>query len=230
MCGRYSVAKPIAEVRARFKLGKQKPMAIAIPTYNAAPTQQLPVILQEQPNLLSLLAWGLRPNFGASTAPIFNARAETIAEKPTFKTLLGQFHCLVPASGYYEWQPQGRNRVPYFLHLPTTDLFAMAGLYSLLQRPNGTLAGHFTIITVAAQGHAATIHDRMPLILPSPEAEANWLRLAAPDVLPFIAGLQAAPPALISHLAHPDVGKATAQGAYLSQPPPYIQTSIFDLL
>jgi putative SOS response-associated peptidase YedK len=181
MCGRYVVegTEDLSEFSERFQL-RQIPLSLFTATYNAAPSQELPVVLagDEGERDLRLLRWGLLPRWrkpgqASSVAPI-NARAETLLEKPMFRPLVGRRRCLVPASGFYEWRRTGGPKQPYYIHPRDRALVGFAGLYD--ESPDGV--GSFTIITTSPNELVAPLHDRMPAIL-RPEDEADWL---SPDL------------------------------------------------
>jgi putative SOS response-associated peptidase YedK len=123
------------------------------------------------------MKWGLVPHWtqDITTAqrPI-NARAETLSEKPSFKELLQNRRCIVPASGFFEWKKEGKKKIPFYLHLPKNPLFAFAGLYDSWANPDGKLLFTYTIITTEPNELIAKIHNRMPSIL-LPEHEDRWL-------------------------------------------------------
>jgi len=176
MCGRY-VIEGYQELSERFQL-RQIPFTL-FPMFNAAPSQDLPVITEndEGERTIQLMRWGLvprwqKPGQSASVAPI-NARAETLLEKPMFRSLVKRQRCLIPANGFYEWQRLDGRKQPYFIHLQDDALFGFAGLYD-----EAAGDASFTIITTAANDLVAPIHDRMPVML-SPSDEADWL---SPDL------------------------------------------------
>ena len=103
-----------------------------------------------------------------------NARAETLSEKSSFKELLKNQRCLVPASGFFEWKKEGSKKIPFYFHLPKILLFACAGLYDCWKCPDGKLLFTYTIITTEPNELIAKIHNRMPSIL-QPEHEDRWL-------------------------------------------------------
>lgn len=179
MCGRYVVAGRLdnLEFSERFQLRQLK---IELPeTYNAAPSQRLPVILEEDAaeRAARLMQWGLVPRWRKpgerdSFAPI-NARAETVLEKPMFRPLMGNRRCLVPASGFYEWQQRAGGKQPYYITVREQPLIAFAGLYDEREEDGEVLAS-YTILTTAANDLMAELHNRMPVIL-HPEDEEEWL-------------------------------------------------------
>jgi putative SOS response-associated peptidase YedK len=130
------------------------------------------------------MKWGLIP-FWAKDPRIgnrlINARAETIAEKPSFKSALKANRCLVPASGFYEWKEIGGRKMPFLFQLKDISLFSFAGLYDVWKDEQKNEIKTFTIITTNANSFMAPIHDRMPVIL-TPENENIWLDNAINDV------------------------------------------------
>jgi len=151
------------------------------PTYNAAPSQMLPVILEEDPaeRAARLMQWGLVPRWRKpgerdSFAPI-NARSETVLEKPMFRPLMGKQRCLVPASGFYEWQQRAGGKQPYYVTVRDQPLIAFAGLYDEREE-DGEILASYTILTTAANELMAPLHERMPVIL-HPRDEEEWLSL-----------------------------------------------------
>jgi putative SOS response-associated peptidase YedK len=180
MCGRYVVAGQ-HELSERFQL-RQIPMHL-MPTFNAAPSQKLPVIVEdaEGERELRLLRWGLMPRWrksGQTPMPTpINARAETLFEKPMFRGLVKQHRCLVPASGFFEWQRQNGHKQPFYIAVQDEPLVAFAGLYD--DAPPDQETGSFTIITTNSNDLVAPLHERMPVILLRTD-EATWL---APDLV-----------------------------------------------
>ena len=182
MCGRYTFIAPAPAVEQRFEARFTEP---APTTYNAAPSQRLPVITNAAPGQIQLLSWGLVPSWsrdptGPGPKPI-NARAETLAEKPSFRQLLERRRCLVLADSFYEWQVTPAGKVPHRILLRNEQPFAFAGLWDeWLDRATGELHPTFTIITTAPNALMASIHNRMPVILLGPAAEHAWLNDGLP--------------------------------------------------
>jgi putative SOS response-associated peptidase YedK len=143
--------------------------------------------------VLQQLRWGLLPqwyngrNWIEFASKTLNARIETCSEKASFKHLITSKRCLVPSSGFFEWQTQGKLKIPYFIRGIEQPVFSIAGLYDTWLNPSsGVQEKTFTILTTEANALMAEIHNskqRMPLIL-SPKEEANWLngQLALQDV------------------------------------------------
>lgn len=155
--------------------------AVCTPHYNIAPTQELLAVrkLPGSPGRdLVSLRWGLVPpwakelSFGART---INARAETAATKPSFRSAMRSRRCLIPASGYYEWRKEGSRKQPFLIHPAVgKDPFVFAGLWESWQAASTPPIETCTILTCAANSDLAGIHHRMPVILPR-EAFGPWL-------------------------------------------------------
>jgi len=174
MCGRFSLTSNEAELNLRFEL--EGGTAPYVPRYNGAPSQMLAVITGENPHKLSYHRWGLIPPWAKDISignKMINARAETITEKPSFRTPLFSKRCLVPADGFYEWQ-QDTGKQPYRIFIKDNPIFAMAGLWERWKSPEGPTIESFNIITTEANSFMQPIHSRMPVILKQ-EDEKIWL-------------------------------------------------------
>lgn len=174
MCGRFSLTVNEAELNEFF--GTSGGEAPYVARYNCAPTQMLAVITNEKPRQLSYFKWGLIPGWAKDPSignRMINARAESLSEKPSFKTALRTRRCLVPADAFYEWRHNG-DKVPYRIYLKNSRLFAFAGLWDRWRAPGGNEISSFTIITSGANQFMQPIHDRMPVILRR-EDERLWL-------------------------------------------------------
>lgn len=176
MCGRfaqYSSSKAYAELFAA-----ETSLDLA-PRYNLAPTQPIAVVraLDGKRRELVQMRWGLIPSWskGADTGySLINARAETVAEKPSFRSAWQYRRCLIPSEGFYEWQSLAGGKQPYFIRLQDRQPFAMAGLWEAWLNPVGERIESCTIIVTNANALVARIHERMPVILPQSDWEA-WL-------------------------------------------------------
>jgi putative SOS response-associated peptidase YedK len=181
VCGRFTIGE-IKDLLPRFSV--ESPVAdMPRPRYNIAPTQDVPIIIRRSPNQLIMMRWGLIPFWSKDEkvgSKLINARAETVAERPAFRTSVKDKRCLVPTTGFYEWKDTGKGKVPYLARRTDEKLFAMAGLYDHWKDPYGKEVLSFTIITTAANELMADIHDRMPVIL-AREDESEWLE---PSPLP----------------------------------------------
>ena len=175
MCGRYTVVADANALRDRFNADVTDKYQ---KKYNAAPSQLLPVITSATPKGFSFFYWGLVPDWSknkAISAKFINARADTIAEKVSFRTALHSRRCLVPADGFYEWKRVSKkSKIPYRFILADQKPFAFAGLWEEYENENGEIVHTFTIITTEANEVVKSIHDRMPVIL-TPENEKIWM-------------------------------------------------------
>ncbi len=176
MCGRYAlVVVGDGSLQHRFSLEELRDDLA--PRFNIAPTQTLPVITSHGPHRREMMRWGLIPSWAKDAAigsRMINARAETVAEKPAFRTLLRSRRCLVPASGFFEWQRDGAIKTPHYIHLRDEPLFAFAGLYDRWQDADGHAVKTYTIITTTPNDLLSSMHNRMPVIL-GPADEEDWL-------------------------------------------------------
>lgn len=178
MCGRF-VQRYAEELPERFRAVPLPGIAEQlVPRYNMAPTQRIPVVLASAggERHLDLLRWGLtarRPP-GVKAPLVFNARAETLMEKPTFRRLLPNRRCLVPASGFYEWDKARGEKIPWLFELQDGAPFAFAGLFDRTFDEQGQEVLGCTLITTEPNELVAPVHNRMPVILPR-ESEAAWL-------------------------------------------------------
>jgi putative SOS response-associated peptidase YedK len=197
MCGRYTVRVNAGELARRFHL-EMPELPSFTPRYNVAPTQRLPVVVQADSRRLATMCWGLIPRWARDDsigAKMINARAETLTEKPSFRPLLRSRRCLIPASGFYEWQPS--TKIPHHIHLVDAPVFAFAGLYDLWRDREGNEVPTYTIITTTPNALVAAIHDRMPVIL-RPEDEDAWLDPDETDPAPLLALLRPYPAAAMA--------------------------------
>ena len=172
MCGRFTVRTPAHRLAEAFGVDLRANLA---PRYNIAPTQQVAVLRGDG---FSMLRWGLVPSWAKDPAigsRMINARAETVAEKPSFRAAFRQRRCLVLADGFYEWQKRsGGVKQPYYIRLADDRPFAFAGLWERWRRPEGGDLETCTIITTEANDALRPIHERMPVILPAAD-RAAWL-------------------------------------------------------
>jgi len=179
MCGRYTMHHTPQQVEMRFGITT----AQATPTerYNIAPAQAVPVVVEgDGGRILDAMQWGLIPSWAKEPGignKMINARAETLPEKPAFRTALSRRRCLIPADGFYEWKKEGGRRQPMHIRRKDGELFAFAGLWEEWKQPDGTPLHTCTIITTSPNALMQSIHDRMPAIL-LPEEEEAWLQSA----------------------------------------------------
>jgi putative SOS response-associated peptidase YedK len=227
MCGRLFQTSPPKRLAELF--GTANPLTNAPPRYNAAPTDLL-LTVRYNPKTglraLDPLRWGLVPHWARDAkigASLTNARAETIADKPAFRDAFARRRCLVPVDGFYEWhRPDKGAKQPYAFAHPANDEgerppLALAGLWESWRDADGQILRTMTLVTTAANGVMAPIHDRMPVILAAADW-AVWLGEQAGD-----AALMMQPCAehLLDHWpVSSAVGNVRNQGAELPLPVP----------
>lgn len=184
MCGRFTLTADPADLQDAFywvNFGK----ASITPRYNIAPTQGLAVVPNNGQNKLDIFTWGLVPSWAKDPSigsRMINARAETLAEKPSFRTAYKRRRCLILADGFYEWaqNPGEKVKTPMLIRMKDGKPFAFAGLWEDWQSPDGSQILSTTIITTQPNRLLAPIHNRMPVILPA-ESYQDWL---APGEVP----------------------------------------------
>jgi putative SOS response-associated peptidase YedK len=198
MCGRYTIAASPRALAKRFDVPATPDLPFDGQLYNVAPTQQVPIVRQGKESREIILArWGLIP-YWAKDAKIgyslINARSDTVADKPAFRSAFKRRRCLVAADGFYEWKAiaeaeskaeadgngkapsksKKQPKLPYFISLKDKEPFGFAGLWEQWDNPEGNTVQSFSIITTDANELMAPIHNRMPVIL-SPKDYATWL-------------------------------------------------------
>ena len=175
MCGRYGLTVDTSKLQERFETSNTLPDVQ--PRFNIAPTQNLPVIVRNSPNSMALMQWGLIPSWSKEPQVSYstiNARAENLLKSSVYRKPFQSQRCLVPASGFYEWQQTPSGKQPYYIHVQDTDVFAFAGLYDIWRDKHGRELHSYTIITTTPNDLVATIHNRMPVILRRDDEDA-WL-------------------------------------------------------
>jgi putative SOS response-associated peptidase YedK len=203
VCGRFTLRTPATVLIEHFDLDVRgdRQLPLFEPRYNIAPTQEILTVRTEPGDKRRIgvtMRWGLVPSWSKQPMtgpPMINARAETLAEKPSFRNALGSRRCLIPADGFYEWKKSlgnGRGKKqPHYIHRPDGRPFAFAGLWECWVDSSRSLSiESCTIVTTAANLALCDLHDRMPVIL-SPADYALWLD---PDVRE---------PAALQHLLAP---------------------------
>jgi putative SOS response-associated peptidase YedK len=176
MCGRFTASFEFREIKVRYNLGRDRPLFAR--RYNIAPSQEVPVIVQEDGvNELKPMRWGLVPSWAPDPSignRLINARAETITEKPSFRRLIESRRCLIPADGFYEWRREGSRKIPVWFHLKKKEPFAFAGLWDVWRDVEGEVLHTFTIITTVPNALLRRIHHRMPVMFDTLQAR-QWL-------------------------------------------------------
>ena len=173
MCGRFTQRQPLTKLAEDFQARLAFDDSAYRQQFNAAPTQSVPIVRMADGNgrELKFVRWGLIPSWakdmkiGNST---INARGESVAEKPAFRTAFKKRRCLVLADGFYEWQKGGKVKQPYFIHRRDDKPFAFAGLWEAWHGGPGKSEEPLetcTIVTTTANDLMSPLHDRMPVIL-----------------------------------------------------------------
>lgn len=184
MCGRFTLTVSSEAVLELFQLAEGPPLR---PRYNITPSQPVAVVRAMQGAAsgqadgavreLTFMRWGLIPHWAKEPgigAKMINARAETAAEKPSFRTPFRRRRCLIAADGYYEWRGEGGKKQPYYIHMKHRGPFAFAGLWEHWTGPDGSEVETCAILTVDANALLRPVHHRMPVIL-EPPAFDPWL-------------------------------------------------------
>ncbi len=176
MCGRFAQITPFGELVNIFEVTGSLPLQ---PRYNIAPSQDVAVVRDAcRQRQFALLRWGLVPRWAKDISigyKTFNARCETVDEKPSFKAAFKSRRCLIPASGFYEWDKLGKSRQPYYISRCDGWPLALAGLWEAWNdRQSGEVLESCTILTTSANKSIGRIHHRMPVILEQDEC-GLWL-------------------------------------------------------
>lgn len=187
MCGRFSFIHSDETIAEVFQVAEVPHLT---PRYNIAPTQPVPTVLQTSEDAdrqFKFLHWGLIPSWSKDPkmgARMINAKAETVSEKPAFRSAFKRRRCLVLADGFYEWQQQNGKKQPYYFRLEDGKPFAFAGLWEHWEGAEGEVIESCTILTTEANDVLRPIHDRMPVIL-DPKDYDQWLdpKVQNPDSL-----------------------------------------------
>lgn len=189
MCGRFKLDHKWQHLFSLYKLSDSAASpsnsAATEGRYNIAPTLDIPVVRrQEDAREILAMRWGLVPGWAKDIkGPLLNnARADSVADKPSFRTSFAKRRCLIPADGYYEWEKAGKDKLPWLYEIDGGALFSFAGIWDSW-RPKGDAAADAllstTIITTEANALCAKVHDRMPVIVPA-ESYETWLDPATP--------------------------------------------------
>jgi putative SOS response-associated peptidase YedK len=221
VCGRYSSYYTWREIW-EFSGGLQLsvPSEDPLPAYNLAPTQAGWVLVGESESraLATQMRWGLIPAWARDAKIAYstiNARVETASSKPAFRSAWKSRRCLVPASGYFEWPGEGKQKQPYYIHATDAPVLMFGGLWERWSPKDGEAIETYSIVTMDAAGDLARLHDRMPLILP-PDLHRDWIE---GDGEQAAAIAQAAPvPALTWYAVGKAVGNVRNQGPQLIEP------------
>jgi putative SOS response-associated peptidase YedK len=175
MCGRYVLKAPPEAIRDAFSYPENPNFP---PRHNIAPTQPVPVVTFEHGRRhFRLMRWGLLPSWvkdPKTFSLVINARAETVLDKPAFKTAIKRRRCLLPADGYYEWRPNGSRKQPYFIYPREGGVMGFAGLHETWMGPNGEELDTVAIVTAPANDEMTHLHARVPVVI-APRDYEQWL-------------------------------------------------------
>lgn len=191
MCGRYATTRTSASLERDFEASVSDLFTPPAPDYNMAPTKEAPLVIGRRSvesdrvtTELVTARWGLVPSWAKEPeigVRMINARSETVAEKPSFRSAFARRRALVPADGYYEWrEPKtpgiGKKmpKQPFYFTDPDVDGLAFAGLYEFYRQADDSWLLTFTILTTQASGSDGVVHDRAPLLV-EPDLQSDWL-------------------------------------------------------
>jgi putative SOS response-associated peptidase YedK len=234
MCGRYASYRRAQELADAFDVEELTDAARAVPpSYNVAPTQAVRIVLDRAgaagPPVhreMHAARWGLVPAWAKDLRigyKMINARRESLGDRPAFRASLQRRRCIVPADGYYEWQRRDGATTPYFIHSDAPSPMAFAGLYAFWRDPEAAADDpdrwvlSTAIVTTAASGELAGLHDRVPVVL-DPAARDRWLdpQLTRTDeALRVLAGPA---PRLVFHRVSDRVNRVSEDEAALIDP------------
>ncbi|MEV4319229.1 SOS response-associated peptidase [Actinocrispum sp. NPDC049592] len=219
MCGRYASTKNPATLAAEFDAEDATEDAIPGPDYNVAPTRNVVAVVQRHPRdedgeqdmsrterTLRVMRWGLVPAWAkdaSGAAKMINARSESAATKPAFRTSMASRRCILPADGWFEWQRDGKVKQPFFTTRKDGASLAMAGLWTVWrdkEKPDSEPLISCAVLTMPSVDQLTEIHDRMPVLLP-PSVWNDWLdpdrkdatELIVPPSEEFLAALELRP-------------------------------------
>ena len=192
MCGRFVATSDPDQLALWFETDDRRTDELPA-SYNVAPTMPVYAIAEHagRRHLVSF-RWGLVPTWSEDSkagARMINARVETVADKPAFRTALRRRRCLIPADGFYEWRVDQSGRTPFYIHRDGGAPLAFAGLWEGWKQPDGQWLRTCTIVTTAAAPRLRPLHERMPIVLPAMAWE-QWLdrdERRIPAVLPLLA-------------------------------------------
>jgi putative SOS response-associated peptidase YedK len=183
MCGRFALKTPPRSIQEHFHLPETVNLS---PRYNIAPSQAIAVVRHLPGKRFpqqDMLRWGLIPHWAKDmkiSYKMINARAETLAQKPSFREAFKKRRCMIAADGFYEWKHSGKAKQPIYVQMKNGAVFGIAGLWESWNSPEGNIVESCTIVTTSANRLISEIHDRMPVILP-PEQYETWLQDSPPE-------------------------------------------------
>jgi putative SOS response-associated peptidase YedK len=224
MCGRFVSASNPDQIATYF--GAEPPQTELAPSYNVAPTNDVYAVVEDPDGTrrVEVFHWGLIPVWAKDMKvgqKMINARSETLATKGAYKSDFKKHRCIIPMDGFYEWQarPGQKTKQPHFVHRVDGEPLAVAGLWSAWRDrsagPDAPWLHSCTVVTTAANGTMAPIHDRMPVILPA-SVWATWLDPVNDDIAQVGKLLVPAPDELLTtHPVSTEVNKVANRGPQL---------------
>ena len=211
MCGRFALLTDLSAVVASFAV---REVACEYRTGSSiTPGRPVAAVVHDGGNRLVGLQWGLVPAWARDPSigkRLFNARAETVAEKPSFRNAFRKGRCLIVADGFYEWRKEGKAKRPFYFHLKSGKPFGFAGLYERWVSPDHQPVLTCTIITTEPNAMVEPIHDRMPVIMPK-EREGFWLDPGNGNLRGLLSLLKPYPPEEMEVTEAPAVKAAASQ-------------------
>jgi putative SOS response-associated peptidase YedK len=201
MCGRFTLHTPEPLLREVFNLEQSVPLGLK-PRYNIAPSQQVPIIRDTESGREMVMAkWGLIPHWSKEAKTKYstiNARIETVAEKPTYRTPFKHRRCLIPADGFYEWKVVDGRKVPHHIRMRDGGVFAFAGLWDHWEGEGESMES-CSIIVMPANDVMQSLHERMPAII-APAHQDLWLDPRVTDKAEIMTYLNSTPSSrLVTH-------------------------------
>jgi putative SOS response-associated peptidase YedK len=194
MCGRFSLHTPESRIREAFNLEQIEQLGLN-PRFNIAPSQDIPIVRDTDTGPeMTLARWGLVPSWSKESKSKYstiNARIESVADKPTYRTPFKRRRCLIPADGFYEWKVVNGNKVPHHIRMRDSRVFAFAGLWDRWEGEDGSIDS-CTIIVMPSSEVMKPIHERMPAII-APAHYDLWLDSRVSDKQEIMQYLTSAP-------------------------------------
>ena len=182
MCGRKTLTKGKIEIIEELFVDEWEDDFDWEPSYNIAPKQISPILLNDGKRKVKPMYWGLVPSWAKDktiSAKMINARSETLGEKPSFQSLIYQKRCIVISDGYFEWKREGSKKIPYYIRDPDGKLLPMAGLWDECDDKQEKKWLTYTVITTDPSNQINQIHNRMPVILDKLEMDL-WINFDCP--------------------------------------------------
>lgn len=220
MCGRFTLHTPESRIREAFNIEQTAPLGLK-PRYNIAPSQQIPIIRDTETGHVMVMArWGLVPHWSKEPKTKYstiNARIESVAEKPAYRTPFKRQRCLIPADGFYEWKEINGDKIPHHIRMQNGDVFALAGLWDRWEGEGERLES-CSIIVMPANEVMKLLHERMPAII-APAHYDLWLDPRVTDKSEIMTYLNSAPSSqLVTYPISPWVNSPKHDDARCIQP------------